>query len=248
MKLWPAKDPDEQLKFSYDFAPDLAPAVTLEPLGTTFTPIDPDIGGNAAGTTIVGEDTTGTVFTVEISGGNDGEEARWTLRVTATDGQVFEDTVALPIVSTSTLLPVAHAGDYTPPTPGNLLAVFAEFSSVPPATIAYYLNRAARSVDTSWSEGDFAHARILLAAHLMTLGGLGTSAEAASVNDGSGQFRSMAIGSLRLERFDPGREISTFASTRYGREFAKLLRMNRGGPIVAGAVPGGWGDGDKAWY
>jgi hypothetical protein len=243
MKVWPAKDPDEILKYSYDFGPDLAAGETLNAGGTTFDVV------TAAGTTILLEETDGTEFRATISGGIDGEEAQYVLRVTTSSGEVLEDTLGLPIVATTTLMPVPHAGDYTPPTAANLVAVFPEFSSVSPSIITYYLNRAARSVDTSWTQGDFAHARMLLAAHLMTLGGIGATAEAASVRDGSGQFKGMAIGSLRLERFDLAKSsASTFSTTRYGREFRSLLRCNRGGPRVTGASGlAGWGDGDKAW-
>jgi hypothetical protein len=240
MKVWPSKDPDEELRYGYDWSPDLLPGETLT-AAVAVTPTD------AAGTTVTAVQHDDTTVTALISGGIDGQEASYLVRVTTSLDNTFEDTVVLPIIAK--VEAVLHPGDYTPPTPANLLALYPEFGSVRPSLIDYYLQRAARSVDASWSEGDFAYGRMTLAAHLMTQAGLGSSAEAASVNDGSGQFKSMAIGSLRLERFDPAKDRSNLGSTRYGREFLRLLRLNRGGVRVTGRVPlFGGGDGDKAWY
>jgi hypothetical protein len=91
-------------------------------------------------------------------------------------------------------------------------------------------------VDTSWTEGDFGDARMLLAAHLMTLGGLGSTAEAKAVANGSGQFKVMAIGSLRLERFDAlARTASTFMARATGASSPSCCAQ-QGGPRVTGAV------------
>lgn len=242
VKTWPAKDPDERLNFTYDWALDLSEGETLDPVGSSFTAID------AAGTAVVGVPEYGPDFvTVVLEGGNEGSDATFTMRVHTTADKLLEDTVVLPI--RSAIIPVPYPGGYVDPTPANLLCVYPEFATVSAPVITAYLQRAARRVDTSWLEGDFGHARITLAAHLMTLAGLGNTPEASSVNDGSGQFKSMAIGSLRLERFDPARDAANLKATRYGREFRNLLRMNRGGARATGGVPVlGPADGDKAWY
>lgn len=238
MKTWPSKDPDEQLDYTYDWAPDLAVGETL--VSHTFVPID------AAGTVVATENLLADKYVVWFTGGTDGDEATYTLQVTTSQNRILEDTVVLPIIAKS--VAVDYPGGYVAPTVGNLLAAFPEFSAVPPSQIAYALSRAARSVDTSWLEGDFGHARMLLAAHYMTMSGLGTSAEAASIRSGSDQFKSMGIASLSLVRFDrPGGSSgrATFASTAHGREFARLLRQNKAGPRVAGTLSAGWGDGDN---
>ncbi len=137
---------------------------------------------------------------------------------------------------------------YVVPTPADLKLQFPEFAAVPDSRVSFWLDRAARSVDESWPEEDFTYARMLLAAHFMTMSGLGTSAEATSVNDGSAQFRSMRIGSLSLERFGPGGSSGgafQFSTTRYGREFRLLLRQVKGGPRVAGTLSLSRGDGDN---
>lgn len=240
MKLWPTKDPDEVLDYSYDWAPDLEAGETLNPAETEFLPVN--LGG-----LVIESTATGTnFFSVTFSGGTDGEEATFTLRVTTQGGtevRTFEDTVVLPIASTP--VASAHPGDYTPPTVGHLLFLYPEFASVPPTRIEYYLTRAGQSVDESWTEGDFGHGRILLAAHLMTLAGLGDTPEAAAALDGSDQYKSIGVASLRLERFDKAKSGSAYCRTRYGREFQQLIRLNKGGVRVTGAVPGRFGDGDN---
>lgn len=238
MKVWPSKDPDEVLRYSYDWSPDLAVGETI--VSAVVLQV------TAAGTTLVGQQITSPFVTLIISGGTDGLEAAYLIRPTTSTGNVFEDTVALPIMSK--VVPAMFPGGYTLPTPANLIALFPEFASVGQARLAFYLERAARVVTLDWPEADFGYARMLLAAHLLTGAGLGTSAEATAINDGSGQFRSMRIGSLALERFSPGSSSSgsKFSSTRYGREFLPMLRAIRGGPRVTGdGMLVGWGDGDN---
>lgn len=239
MKVWPSKDPDEELRYTATFAPDLAPGETLDGAPVVEQPVP-------AGVVISATQQDTQAVTLLLAGGNDGEEAQFVIRVHTTADNTFEMDVALPIRSKT--IPEDHPGDYTPPTVANVLALYPEFEQVRPSLVEYYLKRAAQSVDESWTEGDFGFARMTLTAHLMTLAGLGNSAEAASVSNGSDQFRSMAIGTLRLERFDAARDRSDLSRTRYGREFLNLLRLNRGGPRVTGGLSGGGGDGDKAYY
>jgi hypothetical protein len=228
MKVLASKDPDEILRYVQDWSADLAAGETI----TDAEVVEVDAAGTTQPDPVTHDDTTATMT---LADGIDGSEATYTMRVTTSAGEVFEELLVVPIAAKVAAEP--HPGDYTPPTAANLVALYPEFATVPATTIESYLARAARSVDTSWTEGDFGYGRMALAAHLMTINGIGSTAEAASVVDGSGQFRSMGIGSLRLERFDPARSSSVsanFASTRYGREFARLLRVNRGGPRVAG--------------
>lgn len=235
MKAWPSKDPDEILRFSYDWGPDLAPGEVLDDLLL----VDPV---NAAGTNLDAQQFDDQFVTLVISGGNDNEEAEWLIRVHTSGDQTLEDTVALPI--SSKIVPVMHPGDYTVPTPENLIALYPEFARVARAHLQFYLNRAARIVDDGWPESDFGYARMLLAAHYLTAAGLGATAQAAAINDGSDQFRTMRIGSLALERFDnPGVKLR-WDGTRYGREFKPLLRAIRGGPRVTGGLFMAGGDGD----
>ncbi|WP_426163091.1 DUF4054 domain-containing protein [Sandarakinorhabdus sp. DWP1-3-1] len=111
---------------------------------------------------------------------------------------------------------------------------FPAFAAVLGATIDFWLTRAARSVDDSWTEGDREYGRQLLAAHLMTEQGLGIGAEAEMAAAGAGGFKSMKSGSLSLDRGDTGVAAGAYGGTAYGRQFALLLRQNRGGARVTG--------------
>ncbi len=130
---------------------------------------------------------------------------------------------------------------YTDATAADLKAAFPRFADVEDATVEFWLTRARRSVDQTWTEGDYAMGQMLLACHLMTLAGLGTGAEAAAAAEGAAGFKSMRSGSFSLERFDNGNggAQSTIMSTSFGQQFSALARQNVGGPRVmpTGTVP-----------
>ena len=122
-------------------------------------------------------------------------------------------------------------------TAADLKALLPAFAAVDDATIDAWLTRAARVVDASWAEDDQAHAQILLAAHYMTLNGLGAGAEAELGAAGALGFKSMRSGALSLERGDASadKSMGEFGLTAYGRQFYPLLRANRGGARVTGS-------------
>jgi hypothetical protein len=200
-----------------------------------------------AGTILVGTQHDDTTVTLIVGGGTDGEEATFTIRATTSLGEIFEDTVALPISIKVT--PEVYSGIGTP-TPANLIALFPEFGALSRDQLQYYLDRAGTFVGDGWSVTDAGHAQMLMAAHLLTLSGLGATPDALAIANGSGEFRSMSIGSLSLSRFDSfaGKANMDLTSTRYGREFRALLRRNRGGPRVTGTLSIGGGDGDRSQF
>lgn len=130
---------------------------------------------------------------------------------------------------------------YTAATPTILKAAFPSFAAVADDTVAYWITRAQRSVDASWTEDDRQMGEMLLAAHLMTLQGLGTGAEASAAAEGTGDYKTIRTGSVTLERFDRTSDAAQgqLGSTSYGRQFATLARQNVGGPRVmaTGALP-----------
>lgn len=130
---------------------------------------------------------------------------------------------------------------YTAPSADDLKAAFSAFAAVEDATIEFWIERAGRLVDTSWTEGDYQMGQMLLAAHYMVINGLGTGAEAAAAAAGASGFKRMKSGSLDLERFESasGGSAEGFSSTSYGQQFLALLRVNKGGPRVTatGTVP-----------
>lgn len=126
----------------------------------------------------------------------------------------------------------------TPATPAQLKALFPAFAGVADTMVQAWLDRAARVVDESWAEADQQHAQMLLAAHYMTLNGLGTGAEAEMAAAGASGFLSLRSGALSIERAtgrnaDPGlAKMGEFGQTAYGRQFFPLLKANRGGVRV----------------
>jgi hypothetical protein len=129
---------------------------------------------------------------------------------------------------------------YTAPTPEELIARYPAFTPVDDATIQYWLTDAERFVDTSWTEGDYAPALMAMAAHNMTLAGLGTDA-AATVDLPAG-VTSFKSGSFSVSFSDGAandRVTGALSSTRYGSEYAMLRQRNRGGARVlpTGVLP-----------
>lgn len=110
------------------------------------------------------------------------------------------------------------------PTPADLKARFPGFAAIADAVVQAALDEAALQVGTDWtSEADIRLGRLLLAAHVLTLDGQGSGAEAAAA--AAGGFRRMRSGALELERTDaagPG----ALDSTGYGRRFLELVRRN----------------------
>lgn len=129
---------------------------------------------------------------------------------------------------------------YDVPTAADLKLRYPAFSGVDDAVIEYWITDAERSVDTSWSEGDYAPALLSLASHNMALGGLGT--DAASLAGIPAGLTRLKSGSLELGFTDAvanARATGSFDATRYGQEYLMLLRRNRGGPFIqtSGVVP-----------
>ncbi|MGO4127788.1 DUF4054 domain-containing protein [Inquilinus sp. YAF38] len=110
------------------------------------------------------------------------------------------------------------------PTPAELKARFPGFAAVADAVVQTALDEAALQVGGDWaSQADLRLGRLLLAAHVLTLDGQGSGAEAATA--AAGGFRRMRSGALELERIaeaGPG----ALDSTGYGRRFLELMRRN----------------------
>ena len=129
---------------------------------------------------------------------------------------------------------------YTVPTSSDLQARYPAFAAVAGTTIDYWITDAQRFVDTSWTEGDYAPGILAMAAHNMTLAGIGT--DSALLSGVPAGVTSMKSGSLSLN-FTPeaanARLAPDFTATRYGQEYMLLARRNRAGPRVTdtGAFP-----------
>lgn len=118
---------------------------------------------------------------------------------------------------------------YEVPAPADLKARFPALAGVADAVIAVALAEAQGRVDRSWPENDYQPALLLYAAHVLTLDGHGTGAEAEMARAGASGFQSMKSGSLSLDRgdgFSATAGGSDLAQTGYGRRFLEMVRRN----------------------
>lgn len=125
---------------------------------------------------------------------------------------------------------------YTLPTPTELKEHWPAFAAVSDTIVQYNIDRAARSVDDTWTEGDYTVAVELLACHYMTLAGLGTGTEAEINANGMSGFSMIRSGQLTLQRAatsgaDGGDVPGQWGGSAYGRQFWYLMRQNK--PAVA---------------
>lgn len=226
-ETWPAKDPQAVLDYQYTIPLDEGDAVA----SSTFTRV--------AGTVVIDDsDRSGAVWTARLSGGADGETSVFRITWVTTLGQQDEDYVTLPVIAAD-YVELLYT-DYMAPLPQHLVARYPAFAEVATATIQYWLTDSERYVDDSWAEGDYAVAIMALAAHNMALAGLGLDG-AASADMPLGVTR-LKSGSLDVsfgDEYALARSQGKLSATRYGIEFANLLRRNRAGPRVlpTGTLP-----------
>lgn len=117
-------------------------------------------------------------------------------------------------------------------TAAAFLDMLPQFAGVSTSTIDVWLGEAARMVTAEYGV-DQDRATILLAAHQMSLTGLGPEA-------GAGAFagvKSMTSGSLSFTKDD---KLGDWGLTSFGRLFYPLMRSYRAGPFVTGTgyLPG----------
>ena len=116
------------------------------------------------------------------------------------------------------------------PTPADLIARFPAFADVATSSLQAALTEAATRVDNTWTPSDYPLGVMLYAAHVLTLDGLGSGAEAVLGAAGAFGFKSFAAGSLTLGRTGtPGDIVS---ETTYGRRFLALLKVNQPAVLV----------------
>lgn len=123
-----------------------------------------------------------------------------------------------------------------PPTPNDLTTRFPSFAGVDTAVLVAVLDEAASRVDATWTPGDYPLGVMLYAAHILTLDGFGTGAEAALAGAGALNLQSMQAGSLQIAQQMPPRNQagtrSILEQTMYGRRFLALLRVNQPAVLV----------------
>jgi len=242
MVTWPAKDPDAVLDYVYRIPLDAGDSVAA--IGdVSFTKLSGTVAiNNSPGQLAAMPDTTvkgyGQDFTTFLSGGADGETSVFRIEWTTVGGRTNDDIITLAVVANET--PALALTGYAKPLPAHLVLRYPAFAGVDPATIQYWLTDAERSIDTSWSEGDYAAALMSLAAHNMALAGLGTdSAGLAGIPAGVTRMKSGSFELGLTEAAANARSTGSLAATRYGQEYVLLLLRNRAGPRVTdtGAYP-----------
>lgn len=112
---------------------------------------------------------------------------------------------------------------HTKPTPENLKDRYPAFAAVDDLAVQIWLTDAERGVDESWLEADYAPAIMALAAHHMSLIGLGTG----SIPSGVTKFKSAGFEATISDGIAGDKR---FGSTVYGREYQLVLDRNKAGP------------------
>lgn len=121
---------------------------------------------------------------------------------------------------------------YDAPDADDFREAYPAFVAVEDEPIEAALAEASLMVDDSWlSQQDFTTGRLLYAAHVLTLGGLGTTSEAQFAG-----FSSLSIGSLSLTRAAYQGDVApgSYESTSFGRRFLQILRQNKPPIMVVG--------------
>lgn len=220
MALWTAKDPDAKLDYVYTIPLDEGDSVTSY------------LFERLSGTVVIESDSrSGANVTAVLSGGADGELAVFKVSWETTGGREDEEVIGLPVVANE-FIPLLLT-DYAKPAAAHLIIRYPAFAAVATSTIAYWLTDAERYVTDAWSEGDYAAGLMALAAHNMALAGLGTEAAAVSgIPAGVTRFKSGSFEAQFTEQQANAAASGDLTSTRYGQEYAALLRRNRAGARV----------------
>lgn len=229
---WSSKDPDETVQYQLPWADQLDSGDTIA------TSVWLDVTGVTLDADSVADDELSTY--AMVSDGTDGTTATLINRVTTANGETLEQAVSLPIVATVSV----PLGEYETPRPIDLVTRYPAFADVSYDTIAVHINDALGGVDTSWMAADYAPAIMALAAHNMTIVGIGTVSEARGyAREGVTSLRDGAFAVSFSEKAVNEACGAGLNSTLYGRFYQTLLRRNKAGPRLAGGgvSPSGWG-------
>lgn len=123
---------------------------------------------------------------------------------------------------------------YETPTASDLKTRYPAFADVADATIEYWLADAARFVDESWSQPDYAPAIMAYAAWQMARAGIGDASS--SLPAGVTRFRSGAMDVAIADSVASASLKGGVAASLYEEEFCLLRRRNLGGPRLVGCA------------
>lgn len=121
----------------------------------------------------------------------------------------------------------------TPPTPDDLKARWPEFGPVDDDRVQYWLTDAERTVTPDWLDADYGVGLMTLAAHEMVVNEE-AGAPVPAIPAGVTSFRSASFSATVSDAVAAKGAAGGYASTKYGEQFAVMLRRNRGGPRLVG--------------
>lgn len=128
---------------------------------------------------------------------------------------------------------------YDNPTVEEFKARFPEFAAVDDAVVISASEEADSRVDTSWLEKDYKIAKMLYTAHVLTLDGHGTKAEAKLASLSQFGLSRVKSGTLDVGFSQPFRRggiaLTGLQSTSYGQRFYSLMKVNHPGVAVTNA-------------
>ena len=118
---------------------------------------------------------------------------------------------------------------YTVPTAADLKARYPAFAAVADATVNAMIVEANRSVDETWTEGDYTLAIMTLAAHIMAMEGLGTDPDSQNNTGQMSNFQLIRSGQLTLQRKSQTvtGTVDWYSQTRFGTRYLELLARNK---------------------
>lgn len=114
---------------------------------------------------------------------------------------------------------------YNVPTVDEFVTMFPEFGSIDEEVIAAAIVAANRSVDNSWTEGDFKNAILFLTAHNLQVAIDG-------IGGGGGEISSESLGQISVSYSKTSQQQDVFSSTAYGSRYLELLNANHGAPVL----------------
>jgi hypothetical protein len=207
MIVWPAKDPAEQLDYSW--TPPLDDGDAIATFTATIT----------SGSAIKDSDSaTDSIATVWISGGTADEKTYFNLVAMTDGGRTFREVAMLPVIDRASEL----IGEFRIRCP--------MFAAIDDGVVSYWLAEAASVVGSSWPADAVLPAKALYAAHMMQASGLLASAIPAGVTSfKSGTFSATVSDSLA--------SLTGLDATPHGREFAVMRRRYFAGPRLAWTPP-----------
>jgi hypothetical protein len=207
MITWPAKDPIDDLDFSWKVPIDDGDSLS----SVVIT--------RQSGTAIKGADSkTGNIAYVWISGGQADEINFFNMVATSTGGRIFREVGILPIIDRASAVLAGFRLRYP------------AFDSVDDGRIGYWIAQAATDVDAGWSDSLRDLGKFAWAAHKLVESGAIKSAVPAGLTS----FKS---GTFAATVSDKMAGLTGFEATAYGREFLAMRKRQFAGPIMAWDSP-----------